>query len=75
MVNFDDFSKLELKIGKILEVNPHPDAEKLYLLKVDIGEKVIQLNRTRSGDDICNGFQSPHGVFHAILFIRLWAFV
>jgi len=43
MVNFDDFSKLELKTGKILEVNPHPDAEKLYLLKVDIGEKVIQL--------------------------------
>ncbi len=43
MVNFDDFSKLGLKTGKILEVNPHPDAEKLYLLKVDIGEKVIQL--------------------------------
>jgi len=43
MVNFDDFSKLELKTGKILEVSPHPDAEKLYLLKVDIGEKVVQL--------------------------------
>jgi len=43
MVNFDDFSKLELKVGKILEVNPHPDAEKLYLLQVDIGEKVIQM--------------------------------
>jgi len=43
MVNFDDFSKLELRVGKILEVNPHPDAEKLYLLKVDIGEKVIQM--------------------------------
>ena len=43
MVNFDDFSKLELKTGKILEVSSHPDAEKLYLLKVDIGEKVVQL--------------------------------
>jgi len=43
MVNFDDFSKLELRVGKILEVDPHPDAEKLYLLKVDIGEKVIQM--------------------------------
>ena len=43
MVNFDDFSKLELRVGKILEVNPHPVAEKLYLLKVDIGEKVIQM--------------------------------
>jgi len=43
MVNFDDFSKLNLKTGKILEVSPHPNAEKLYLLKVDIGEKVIQV--------------------------------
>jgi len=43
MVNFDDFSKLDLKIGKILEVSMHPDAEKLYLLKVDIGDKTIQL--------------------------------
>jgi len=43
MVNFDDFSKLDLKVGKILEVSMHPDAEKLYLLKVDIGDKTIQL--------------------------------
>jgi len=43
MVNFDDFSKLDLRTGKILEVSPHPNAEKLYLLKVDIGEKVIQV--------------------------------
>ncbi len=43
MVTFDDFSKLDLRIGKVLEVNEHPDAEKLYLLKVDIGQKVIQL--------------------------------
>ncbi len=43
MVNFDDFSKLNLKVGKILEVSMHPDAEKLYLLKVDVGDKTIQL--------------------------------
>ena len=43
MVNFDDFSKLDLKVGKILEVSMHPDAEKLYLLKVDVGDKTIQL--------------------------------
>ncbi|MDD3296254.1 MAG: hypothetical protein PHU64_02720 [Candidatus Omnitrophica bacterium] len=43
MVSFDDFSKLDLKIGKVIEVNPHPDAEKLYVLKVDIGEKVVTL--------------------------------
>ncbi len=43
MVNFDDFLKLDLRVGKILEVNAHPNAEKLYLLKVDIGEKEIQI--------------------------------
>jgi len=43
VVTFDDFSKLDLRVGKVLEVTPHPDAEKLYLLKVDVGEKVIQL--------------------------------
>ncbi len=43
MINFDDFLKLDLRVGKILEVKPHPDAEKLYLLKVDIGEKETQI--------------------------------
>ena len=43
MVTFDDFSKIDLRIGKIIEASDHPDAKKLYLLKVDIGEKVIQL--------------------------------
>lgn len=43
MVNFDDFSKLDLRVGKILEADSHPDAEKLYVLKVEVGEKVIQL--------------------------------
>ena len=43
MVSFEDFSKLDLKIGKILEVSDHPNADKLYVLKVDIGEKTIQL--------------------------------
>jgi len=43
MINFDYFSNLDLRVGKVLEVNSHPDAEKLYLLKVDIGVKIIQL--------------------------------
>lgn len=43
MVTFDDFSRLELKTGKILEVSDHPDADKLYVLKVDVGAREIQL--------------------------------
>jgi len=43
MVTFDDFTKMDIRVGKIVEVALHPNADKLYLLKVDIGEKVIQL--------------------------------
>jgi methionyl-tRNA synthetase len=43
MISFNDFAKLDLRVGKILEVQDIAGADKLYLLKVDIGEKVIQL--------------------------------
>lgn len=43
VITYADFSKLDLRVGKILEVEPHPNADKLYCLKVDIGEKVISL--------------------------------
>lgn len=43
MVSLEDFSKLELKVGKIIAVSDHPQAEKLYILKVDVGGKEIQL--------------------------------
>ncbi|MCP4653426.1 MAG: hypothetical protein GY858_08615 [Candidatus Omnitrophica bacterium] len=43
MITYQDFSKLELRVGKVLEVSDHPDADRLYVLKVDIGEKQVQL--------------------------------
>ena len=42
MVSFEDFSKVDLKIGKVLEVTDHPNADKLYVLKVDIGQDQIR---------------------------------
>lgn len=42
-ITFDDFSKMSLKIGKIVDAQPHPNADKLYVLKVDLGEKQVQL--------------------------------
>jgi methionyl-tRNA synthetase len=41
MINYEDFAKVELKVGKILEAADHPNADKLYILKVDIGEGVV----------------------------------
>lgn len=35
----EGFSKLNLKVGKILEVKQHPEAEKLYIEKIDVGEE------------------------------------
>lgn len=32
------FSKVELRVGRILECEKHPEADKLYLEKIDVGE-------------------------------------
>ncbi len=37
-IKFDDWKKLDIRVGKVLEVKDHPEAEKLYVLKVDFGE-------------------------------------
>lgn len=38
-IKIDDFDKLDLVVGKILEVNDHPDADRLLVFKVDIGNE------------------------------------
>lgn len=43
MVNIEDFKKLELRIAKVIEVNDHPNADKLYLLKVSLGDRERQM--------------------------------
>ena len=37
MITFEEFKKVELKIATIKEVLDHPDANKLYVLKIDVG--------------------------------------
>ncbi len=37
-IPYDDFAKLEIKIGKIVEAEEIPKSKKLLKLKVDIGE-------------------------------------
>ncbi len=39
MITFDEFKKMDLVVGKVLSVQDHPDADKLQVLKVDIGEE------------------------------------
>ena len=37
MTASDPFSKLDLRVAKILEVQDHPQADKLYIMQVDLG--------------------------------------
>ncbi len=39
MITIDDFKKVEIKIGTILEVEEIEGSEKLYKLTVDLGEE------------------------------------
>ena len=43
MVTLDDFKKLELKVAKIIEVKEHPNADRLYVITVDLGGREKQL--------------------------------
>lgn len=36
-ISYDDFAKLDLRVGKVIEVKEHPNADKLYVLTVDLG--------------------------------------
>ncbi|MCD6221333.1 methionine--tRNA ligase subunit beta [bacterium] len=42
-IKFDDFKKVDLRVGKILEVEEIEGADKLYLLTVDIGDETRKL--------------------------------
>ena len=39
MINYDDFSKLDLKIAKIKKAEDHPNADKLVVLTIDVGDE------------------------------------
>lgn len=38
-ISFADWEKLDIRIGTITEVKPHPDADKLLILKIDEGKQ------------------------------------
>lgn len=43
MISIEDFKKIELKVARITQVADHPDADKLYVLTVDVGDKTKQI--------------------------------
>jgi len=43
IVGFNDWSKLDLRVGEILEINDVSGADKLYKLKIDLGTETRTL--------------------------------
>ena len=43
MATIDDFRKIELMIAQIKEVNDHPNADKLVILILDLGDRQKQV--------------------------------
>jgi len=43
MVTIEDFKKMELKIARIKDVQDHPNADRLFVVIVDLGERTKQI--------------------------------
>ncbi len=41
-IEFEDFQKLDLRVGTIKEVDKHPDADRLLLVRVDTGDDELR---------------------------------
>jgi methionyl-tRNA synthetase len=50
-ITFDDFTKLDLRVATIVEAQPHPNADRLLKLQVDLGFEKRQ---------ICAGIKQFH---------------
>ncbi len=42
-ISYDDFVKLDLRVAKIIEASEHPNADKLIVLKIDLGDQQRQI--------------------------------
>ena len=43
MVSFADFKKLDMRVARILSVENHPNADKLYVMEIDAGDGERQI--------------------------------
>jgi len=42
-ITYDDFAKIQLRIATVLECVPHPNADKLLVLQIDLGDQKRQI--------------------------------
>lgn len=55
-IKFSDWEKMDLRVGTILKAENHPNADKLYILKVDLGNEkrnlVAGLRQAYTADEL-----------------------
>ena len=39
-ISYQDFAALDIRVGRIAEVTVHPDADRLYVVQVDLGPEL-----------------------------------
>src|SRR5271155_5775378 len=42
-IQFDDFAKIELRVATVIDCQPHPNADKLLVLQIDLGTEKRQI--------------------------------
>lgn len=42
-ITIGDFAKIDLRVGRVVEASDHPNADKLIVLKVDLGDEQRQI--------------------------------
>ena len=43
IVSFEEFEKLDIRVAKVLAVHDHPNADKLIILDIDLGDEQRQI--------------------------------
>ncbi|RKY15261.1 MAG: methionine--tRNA ligase, partial [Planctomycetota bacterium] len=41
-ISFEEFLRIEMRVGRVESVEDHPGADRLYILRVNIGDRTIQ---------------------------------
>jgi len=42
MISFQDFQRMQLVVGRIASVEDHPNADRLYVMQIDVGGETRQ---------------------------------
>jgi methionyl-tRNA synthetase len=42
-IQYDDFAKLDLRVATVLECKPHPNADKLLVMQIELGTERRQI--------------------------------